>query len=485
MAVVKRYDAILIGTGSGLEIIHAMVADNTEAKVAIIDRDVPGGICLTRGCIPSKILLYPADLVRMIGRAREFGIRTDIEEISFPLIMKRMRTLIGKDMAQIAATLVGSKNIDYYRDSARFVGPGRLGVGDQVIGSDLIILCTGSRPAIPSIPGLEKTGYLTSDSLLGLERLPESMVVIGGGYIAAEYGHFFAAMGSEVTIVGRNPRLLPQCEPECSALVMRELERFMTVHTGHEVTAVAKSASGTRAITVVDRTTKAMKEIQAEEILVATGRAPNTDILQPEAGGVKINEKGWIVVDGHRETSQQGVYAFGDATGLHMFKHMANYEAKVVYYNAVLKEEMTADDTFVPFAVFTEPEIAGVGLGEAGAIAALGEDNISIGFYLYEDTAKGLAIGARDWFVKIIVDARNNRILGAHIAGPDASNLIQEVVTLMKVKDPAVTADISESIHIHPALSEVVERACSNLISVPDYHHIMEEHLKLLPGREK
>ena len=484
MAEMKRYDAVLIGTGSGLEIVRAIVAGNPDAKVAVIDRDEPGGICLTRGCIPSKILLYPAELVRIIGHAPEFGIQAELGEISFPVIMKRMRTLIGRDMAQIAASLVASKNIDYYRDIAQFIGPKILKVGHEILGSDLILLCTGSRPAIPPIPGLKETGYLTSDTLLRLDRLPESIMIVGGGYIAAEYGHFFAAMGSDVTIIGRNPRFLPQCEPEVSALVRRELERHMTVLTNHEVTSVAGTAPGAKTITAVDRTTKSVKDIHAEEILVATGRAPNTDMLRPEIGGVKVDEKGWIVVDGHRETSQPGVYAFGDATGMHMFKHMANYEAKVVYYNAVLREEMMADDDIVPFAVFTEPETAGVGLREAGAIAVHGEENTSIGFYHYEDTAKGLAIGAKDCFVKVIVEAGTNRILGAHIAGPNASVLIQEIITLMTAKEPALASDIAESIHIHPAMSEVVDRACSNLMSVADYRHIMEGHLKLLPGRQ-
>ncbi len=483
MAEMKKYDVILIGTGSGLEISRAIVAGNSAAKVAVIDRDEPGGICLTRGCIPSKILLYPADLVRMIGHAPEFGIKAELGEISFHAVMKRMRMLIARDMAQIAASLSGSKNIDYYRDIAQFIGPGMLKVGLEIVGSDLILLCTGSRPAIPPIPGLKETGFLTSDTLLKLDRLPESIIVVGGGYIAAEYCHFFAAMGSDVTVIGRNPRFLPQCEPEISTLVQRELERYMPIHVNHEVTSVVRAASGLKTVTAVDRTTDTVRDFSAEEILVATGRVPNTDILHPEKGGVKVNEKGWIVTDGHRETSQPGVFAFGDATGRHMFKHMANYEAKVVYYNAVLKEEMTADDSIVPFAVFTEPETAAVGLREEEAIAAHGEENISIGFYLYEDTAKGLAIGVKDCFAKVIVDTGTNRILGVHIAGPDASVLIQEVVTLMTAKEPALASDISESIHIHPAMTEVVDRACSNLMSVADYHHIMEEHLKLLPGR--
>ncbi len=477
----KHYDTILIGTGSGLEIIRAIIQGNENARVAVIDKDEPGGICLTRGCIPSKILLYHAELIRNIQRSGEFGIEANLKGVSFPAVMRRMRALIGSDMAQIATMLAASKNIDYFRDVATFVGKKSLRVGHEIISSDLILLCTGSRPAIPTIEGLEKAGYLTSDTLLNLDHLPPKLVIIGGGYIAAEYGYFFAAMGSEVTIVGRNAQFLPECEPEIASFMMRELSRHLTIFTGHEVRAVETLPSG-KLVTATDTVNGEVTTIPTDEILVATGRSPNTDLLHPEIAGVAVDDDGWIVVDKYRQTTQPGIWAFGDVSGLHLFKHMANYEAKVVYYNAVLKEQMEADDVIVPFAVFTYPETASVGLKEAEAISAFGKENIGIGLCLFEDTAKGLAMGIKGSFAKIIVELATMRILGGHIVGPEASVLIQEIITSVTTLHPARAFDISDSIHIHPSLSEVVDRACSNLMSVDEYHHIMEKHLKLLPA---
>jgi mycothione reductase len=202
----KQYDLISIGTGSAMNIVSAMVQENPTMKVAVIDKDEPGGICLTRGCIPSKMLLYPAELVRTLERAPEFGIQVDIEKKDFKMVMDRMRTLVSKDIDIIRQGLSQSKNMDYYPAIAEFIGPYILKVGNETITSKMIFLCTGSKPTIPPIKGLEEVGYLTSDTVLKMTQLPESIAIVGGGYIAAEYGHFFSAMGAEVTIIGRNPQ---------------------------------------------------------------------------------------------------------------------------------------------------------------------------------------------------------------------------------------------------------------------------------------
>jgi dihydrolipoamide dehydrogenase len=209
----KEYDLISIGTGSAMNIVSAMIQENPKMKVAVIDKDEPGGICLTRGCIPSKILLYPAELVRTIKKASKFGIDVDVKNIDFEKVMERMRTIIHKDINMIRQGLSHSENIDYYQDVAEFVGPYSMKVGDETITSKMIFLCIGSELIIPPIKGLEKVDYLTSDTVLKMNRLPESIAIVGGGYIAAEYGHFFSAMGSKTTIIGRNPQFLKQEEP--------------------------------------------------------------------------------------------------------------------------------------------------------------------------------------------------------------------------------------------------------------------------------
>jgi len=217
----KEYDLVSVGTGSAMNIVGFMIQKNPQMKVAVIDKDEPGGICLTRGCIPSKMLLYPAELVRMIDRAVELGIDVNIRKVDFRGVMERMRTLIYKDINMIHQGLSHSENIDYYPTVAEFISPHTLKVGDETITSEMIFLCTGSKPIIPPIKGLDEVGYLTSDTVLSMNQLPRSLAIVGGGYIAAEYGHFFSAMGSKVTIIGRNPQFLKQEEPEVSALAKK------------------------------------------------------------------------------------------------------------------------------------------------------------------------------------------------------------------------------------------------------------------------
>jgi len=474
----KEYDLIVVGSGSAMNFIDILIQEDPNIRIAVVDKDEPGGICLTRGCIPSKMLLYPAELVRTIEGAEEFGIDVDISKINFEMVMERMRTLIYRDINMIKEGLSHSKNIDYYPDVAEFTAPYTLKVGDDTITSKMIFLCTGSKPQIPPIQGLEKVGYHTSDTILKMNQLPESVAVVGGGYIAAEYGHFFSAMGSKVTIIGRNPQFLPQEEPEASALVKRELQKHMTIITNHEVREAEKTLTDKKKLVAVNRENGKEIEITAEEILVATGRGPNTDILYPQKGGIKIDERGWIIVNEYLETSKPNVWAIGDANGNYQFKHVANYESQVLYYNAILKKREKVDYHAIPHAIFTHPEIASVGLGEKEAIEKHGKDKVLIGIQRYQDTAKGEAMGVKDYFVKVIVERETMKVVGAHIVGPHASILIQEIINLMYT--PEQTADpIIHGMHIHPALSEVVERAFRSLMTPEQYHHLIEHHYKL------
>ena len=474
----KEYDLISIGTGSAMGIVDIMIRESPQIHVAVIDKDEPGGICLTRGCIPSKILSYPAELIRTIERAPEFGIDTDIRTIDFQKIMERMRSLVYPEINVIIEGLSRSKNIDYYQAAAEFIAPYTLKVGNETIRSKMIFLCTGSKPIIPPIKGLDKTEYHTSDTILKISRLPKSIAIVGGGYIAAEYGHFFSAMKSKVTIIGRNLQFIPEEEPEVSALAQRELREKLTILTHHEVRETAKTPSGEKSLTTFDRATGRTTMVTADEIMIATGRGPNTDILHPEKAGIRTDANGWIIVNEYLETSQPNIWALGDADGIYPFKHVANYESKIVYYNAVLRRNVKADYHAVPHAVFTYPEISSVGMREKEAIEKFGKDKVLIGIQRYQDTAKGQAMNAKDYFVKVIVEQGTLKILGAHIIGPQASVLIQEIIDLMYTHEQSAEP-IIRGMHIHPALSEVVERAFYSLMPPDQYHHVMEEHFKL------
>jgi dihydrolipoamide dehydrogenase len=370
-----------------MNIVDPMIQENPKIRIAVIDKDEPGGICLTRGCIPSKILLYPAELVRTIEKGRDLGIDARVAGVNFQMVMERMRKLIETDIDQIREGLSISPNIEYYHAPAEFVAPYTLKVAGNEITSKMIFLCIGSRTNIPLIKGLDRVNYHTSDTVLKLSRLPESIAIIGGGYIAAEFGHFFSSMGSKVTIIGRNPRFVPEEEPEVSALAKKDLERHMTILTNQEVREVRESG-GSKELVAVDRKSGKTTTITAKEIMIAAGRGPITDILHAEKAGIKLTKDGWIQVDEYLETSQPNIWALGDADGKYPFKHVANYESRIVYYNAVLKRKVKVDYHAVPHAVFTYPEIASVGLREKEAVEKYGPEKVLIGVHKYEDTAK-------------------------------------------------------------------------------------------------
>ena len=476
----KKYDLISIGSGSAMDIVEAVIRKNPKTKVAVIDKDEPGGICLTRGCIPSKLLLYPAEIVRTIETSKEFGIVSDIKNIDFKRVMERMRHIIYRDIDNVRQGLSQSTVVDYYPESAEFVAPYTLQVGEVTISGKMIVLGTGSEPAIPPIDGINDAGYLTSDTILNLTKLPESIIIVGGGYVAAEYGHFLSSMGANVTIVGRNPKFIPEEEPEVSNLAKRKLGKYVKIYTNHEVREAHLTSEKKKKAVIVNRKTGKKLELIADELFLATGRSSLSDILHPERGGIKTDSHGWIVVNEYLETSQPNVWALGDANGKYPFKHVANYEAGIVYYNAVLKKKVKVDYHAVPHAVFTYPEIAAVGMGEKEAIKKYGSKALLIGFYRYDDTAKGEAMDATDYFVKVIVEMDSMKILGAHIIGPCASVLIHEVIPLMYTADQSAKP-IRDSMHIHPALSEVVERAFRSLMPLELYRHLVEEHYNLLP----
>jgi dihydrolipoamide dehydrogenase len=454
----RSYDVIAVGSGSAMYVVDPFLERHPDARAAVIDKDEPGGICLTRGCIPSKLLLYPATLRRLAERGPGLGLDVRVVGVDFGRVMARMRAIIGADIEEIRAELSAAPNIDYFRGTAEFIAPKTLRVGTEVLRSERILLCTGSRPRIPPIPGLIEAGYLTSDTILQLTELPSTLAIVGGGYIAAEYGHFFSAMGSRVTVIGRNARILPTEEPEVSQLVETSLRRYLTLRTSHEVIRVHALPDGRRRLTTSDRTTGLPTHLDVDQILMATGRESNNDLLQLDRAAIETDAEGWIRVDEFLQTSQPGVWALGDATGQFLFKHKANQDAFVLEENLVKGHHRRTDYHAVPHAVFTEPEVASVGLGEREALERLGSDDLLIGTYPFEKTAKGRAMGVSEGFVKVLVQRGTYRIVGAHIVGPEAALLLQEIVDLMYTPEQS-SLPIREGMHLHPALSEVVERA--------------------------
>jgi mycothione reductase len=460
----KKFDLIVIGSGAGMNI--AANATEQGLRVAVVDRGPLGGTCLNRGCIPTKVMLYPAEVVRMIEEAKTVGIDAHIDKVDFGHIMKRTWHIVLDRRHDMEQGVAHSDQVEFFNLDGAFVSDYTLKVGKEQISAPTIVIASGARPSIPPIQGLEDVGYHTSDTIFDLQEPPKSLLIVGGGYIAAEFAHFFAAMGSQVTIVGRNPRLLPTEEPSISALLAKKMSTYCQVYTGWEARG-AEAGEGRKVIAARSRSTGETRQFTAEEILVAAGRRSNSDILRPESTGVQTDEHGWIVVDEYLRTTKEGIWALGDALGRHMFRHTANRHSQLVWGNAFGHHLHSVDEHAVPRAVFTHPEVASVGLTEEQAKE---EHDILVGISRYSDVARGYAMAEEDGFVKVIVDEETNAILGAHIIGPHAAILLQPLVYLMNTQENNFWA-LARAQTIHPALGEVVVAAFGNLVPVGEHGH--------------
>ena len=459
----KEYDMMVIGSGSAVQVLDAWLDRHPGARGAVIDKDAPGGICLTRGCIPSKMLTSAADVVRTVERADTFGVTVAGIKVDFTKVMDRMRQHIEPEIHAIQEGLRRAPNLDYYPVPVEFIAPYTLrGPNGETMRSPRILLGLGSEPTLPAIPGLAESDPLTSDTVFALRERPEKLTILGGGYIAAEFAHFFSAMGTQVTIIGRNPRFLPLEDPEVSAAVLRGLGRRARILLGRPPDRVSPGRSAGAVDHLPASREAPEEEVEADRLLVATGRGPTTRILHPERGNIRTDPRGWIQVNEYLETSQSGIWALGDATGVYPFKHKANHDAKALYLTLVVGQRTAVDYHAVPHAVFTDPEVASVGLTEPQAIERYGVDQLLVGRYDYRNTAKGEALGVDEGFVKVLLRSQGLEIVGAHIVGPWASVLLQEVVNLLYTPGRSARP-ILDGMHIHPALSEVVERAFLSL----------------------
>jgi mycothione reductase len=354
-----------------------------------------------------------------------------------------------------------SHNVTVFDGCARFVGPRQLDVGaPETITADRIVIAAGSRPVIPDLPGLSSVEFHTSDTVMRLPELPESMIIIGGGYIAAEFAHVFSAFGTSVTVLNRSQVMLGREDPEVAKRFTDLLSRRVDVRVNTSVTSVERTDNG-RVRVHLKSLEGEPEPVSADVLLVATGRTSNGDTLDPQRGGIDVDDDGLILVDPYQKTTAEGVFALGDVSSREQLKHIANSDARVVQHNLLHPDSMISNDRrFVPRAVFSMPQVASVGLSETEA-AERGIDYV-VSKQDYGDTAYGWAMEDTDHFVKIIADARSKLLLGAHVVGPQASALIQPLIQAMSFEQPA--PEVARSQYwIHPAITEGIENALLGL----------------------
>jgi mycothione reductase len=448
------YDLIVIGAGSGLDVAVA-AATNLEWKVALIEKGPLGGTCLNRGCIPSKMIIHAADIAETIRNAGRFGIHATIDSIDFAAVTNRANSHVDAEAADIEESFKEQNQLDLYKETAYFTAPKTLRVGNREIRGRRILIAAGARPYVPLIEGLDGVAYWTSTEALRQTTQPRSLIIVGGGYVCAELGHFYGALGTEVTIVHRAERLLLREDRDISKAFTRIFSGKYRVLLEHAVTGVRQERDGTKLVTVEDLQGN-RETLQADALLIAAGLQSNGDLLRLENTGVETDERGYIRVNELLETTEENVWAIGDIIGKAQYKHAANKEAQHVFWNMTSDHSHPMDYEVMPRAIFTSPQIAAVGPTEQEA-EAMGIDYQVLTFD-YLSTAMGLALDARDCFVKILIAPEESRIIACHILGPDASTLIHEVIVVMAAMNGDMAAIIIAT-HIHPALSEVIQRA--------------------------
>lgn len=453
----NEFDLIVIGSGSGLDVASGLASRGKN--VAVIEPGRLGGTCLNRGCIPSKMLIHRADIAEEIQGSEKFGIHSSLENIDFKSIVDEVNSKVHGSSENIEKGLRDSENHTLYRDEARFVDEKviQLKESGEKITSDNIVIAAGSRPFIPPVEGKEEVNYWVSTDALNPDYQPESIIMIGGGYISLELAHFYDAMGTDVTILERGDRVLKREDKEVSGKITEIANDRYSLELGVSATRILEE--GQKKKVVAENKDGEELNFTADEIMFATGRVPNTDSLEVEEAGIETTERGFVRTDEKMRTNVEGVYALGDIADNWMFKHSANYEAEIVFRNIVSGDEHEIDYPGMPHAVFTSPQIAGVGkteqqLEEEGA-------DYRKATYEYGDTGMGMAMKQEDSFVKVLA-SEGGEILGCHIIGPHASQQIHEVLVAMRAGSAKVE-DIKDTIHIHPALNEVVQRAFNQL----------------------
>ncbi|MDK6492236.1 mycothione reductase [Corynebacterium coyleae] len=454
-----HYDLIIVGTGSGNSIL---TPDFDDKKVAIVEKGKFGGTCLNVGCIPTKMYVLAAEHAFAAREAGKLGVDLEFHGADWDAIKERVFDnridLIAKGGENYRRN--ECDNVTVYDMEASFVGPKTLKTGrggvEETITADTIILAAGARPFIPE--RAKGVTYHTNEDVMRLDELPKSMTIVGGGFIAMEFAHVFDALGTDVTIISRSPLLRPLDEDLRDPFNEIATQRY-TTHIGHTVASATEDGSQVT-LTLDDDT-----QVTSDALLIATGRIPNSDTLNVAAGGIETHDDGRVKVDEFGRTTAEGVWSLGDLSSPYQLKHVANAEMRAVTHNVLATWRgngalVPMPHDHVPSAIFTHPQIATVGLTEQQAIEA-GHD-VTVKVQNYGDVAYGWALEDSTGLVKLIADRSTGKLLGAHYMGPQASTLIQQMITVM-----AYDLDLREfprsQYWIHPALAEVTENAILGL----------------------
>ena len=444
------HDVLIIGGGSA-GYAAARTAQAAGANVGIIDHGPLGGLCILRGCMPTKAMLRSSDIAALIRRAPEFGLNHTKVQANLSAIIDRKNQLI-KEFTDYRVEALQHPRFTLYQEKAHFLSSTLVQAGPHQLTAKAFIIATGSVISHIPIPGLDEAGYFTSDDALELRTPPDSMIVLGGGAVALELAQFFSRIGVNISLIQRSEHILSQVDQDLTLPIENKLrEEGMTVFTNTSLEQVTQSSDGQKTVHFLHKGKP--RQITATSILQALGRRPNIDSLQLEAAQVKIQKKAVVVKD-TMQTSQPHIFAVGDVNGWHEIVHIAIEQGEIAGWNAVHQDQPLKkyDDRLKAQVTFTDPQMASVGLSEREC------RDLSIPFlaasYPFNDHGKSLCLGELHGHVKILCHPQSGEIIGGHIVGPEASELIHEIITIMHFH--GTVRDLLRIPHYHPTLAEIL-----------------------------
>ncbi len=448
-------DVCVIGTGPG-GYVAAIRGAQLGLKVAVVEREELGGVCLNRGCIPTKAMLRSADLLTTFMHSADFGILAENVRVDYAKVLARKDKVV-KQLVGGVASLLESNGVQVIRGSGRLVERRKVlitGANEAAISAKNVIIATGSEPASLPIKGASGSGVIDSDGALELREVPQSMLVIGGGAVGAEWANIFGAFGSQVTLVEMLPTLLPLEDEDMGRALARSLSRRgITVHTDAKLEEISDGDDGKKVGTLTLKDGK-QERVAADMVLIGVGRKPNTEGLGLDDVGVKTDRRGFVEIDDHLRTSVPNVYAIGDVSGKQLLAHLASHQG-ITAMETIAGQDKTMDYKAVPSCTFTHPEVATVGLSEREA-RDKGYD-VRVGKFPLAASGRAMTYGDTDGLVKVVADAKYGELLGVHIIGPSASDMIPEAVLGIRLE--ATLEDITGTIHAHPTMAESVMEA--------------------------
>lgn len=453
----KKYDAIVIGSGQAGPSLAVRLA-NAGMQVAIIERKKFGGTCVNNGCIPTKTLIASAYAAHLANNSVEYGVIIDgAVKVDMKKVKARKDAIVNKASAGVMTWLEETANCDVYKGHAAFNSPNSVIVNDEMVQADKIFIDVGARAFVPSMPGLDAINYLDNSSIMALDEVPEHLIIIGGSYIGLEFAQMFRRFGARVTVIEKAPRLIAREDEDISAAVQEILvAEGINIRVGAECMRFEKQNN---AIKVILDCEHGDNSVVGSHLLLAIGRKPNTDDLGVDKAGIKLDERGYIVVDDELKTNVSGIWALGECNGKGAFTHTSYNDYEIVADNLLNNDNRKVSDRILIYGLFLDPPLARVGMSET-EIRKLG-NNALIGTRPMSRVGRAIEKGETQGFMKILIDADSKLILGAAILGMNGDEALHCIADIMYAKQPYTV--IRRAVHIHPTVAELIPTILSEL----------------------